>query len=108
MKTDTLPAIKAVKHPDGWGWTYAGNDGPPFGCYRTKAKAIAAGEAKAQPTAPSKNDKMAILDAFLREIRRIGVGQINAGFDAGDPLAQVRAACNVIETAFNQSTTHAN
>jgi hypothetical protein len=51
---------------------------------------------------PSKQQKITILDAFLEEVRRISVEQIERGVDAGDPLAQVRAACNVLETAFEE------
>jgi hypothetical protein len=43
----------------------------------------------------TKKRKLEIFDAFLAEVRKIGRRQIRKGVDAGDPLAQVRACCNV-------------
>jgi hypothetical protein len=56
----------------------------------------------------TKRHKVEILDAFLDEVRRISVDQIERGCDAGDPLAQVRAACNVLETAFAEHQSERN
>lgn len=53
-------------------------------------------------------EKIRILDAFLAEVRRIGIEQIKADCDAGDPLAQVRAGCNVLEAAFKRSKASRN
>jgi hypothetical protein len=56
----------------------------------------------------TKRHKIEILDAFLAEVRRISADQIKRGCDAGDPLAQVRAACNVLETAFAEARAQRN
>lgn len=48
--------------------------------------------------------KIKTLDAFLAEVRKIGVRKIKSGCDAGDPLAQVGADGNVLEWCFNRRT----
>lgn len=56
----------------------------------------------------TKKRKQEIFEAFLVEVRKIGLRQIKQGVDAGDPLAQVRACCNVLESAFKQQANRWN
>ncbi len=46
-------------------------------------------------------NKHEMLEEFLAVLADLAHGSLEAGEDAGDPLAQVRRACDDLENAFN-------